>query len=1059
MKSTEDNCAAGLLQACIEAVEEGILVIGDDGRVLKSNQRFRQLWHIPDALLASGEDARLLDYVRAQLADPQGFLDEVIRLYGTDEVGRGIIDFKDGRVFERYTCAVATAQGRARLWSFRDVTERRKAESELRVLGAAIAQATEAVAIIDNDLVFRYVNPAFERLFGYSLAEIKGQTPGVLVPEGAQSAANTMVCGAFEGERLRRAKDGRLIPVFLKIAPIADAEDRPLGYVGTMTDMRAFKAVEARLVEEQSRLRGLYELSPLGIALTDMAGRYIEFNEAFRSICGYPEDELKTLDYWTLTPQEYAADEARQIELLTRTGRYGPYEKEYRRKDGSRVPISLNGMLVTGSDGQRYIWSIVEDISAWQAAAAALKESEARYRQFIDEAPLGIVITQNGVIRLANRALGEMVGYTPAELEGKPFAPYIHEQDRARVAELHGRRMRGETVPNYFECRIQIRSGAVCYWRVATRTIDWNGSAAMAVVSDITELKQAEEGRRLAASVFTSSQEGIVITDAEACIVDVNAAFSRITGFSRDEVVGMNPRMLKSGHQDRDYYAAMWTALRETGHWSGEVWNRRKDGKVYAELLTISAVPDDTGSVGHYVGVFADITPLKEHQRELERIAHFDALTGIPNRVLLGDRMQQAVAQTRRAEGLMAVCYLDLDGFKPVNDQFGHEAGDRLLVEVARRMKECVRGGDTVARIGGDEFVLLLLNLERIEECEAALERILVAVARPIPIDGRTVVVSASLGVTLFPLDDADADTLLRHADQAMYFAKQGGRNAYHFFDPAREQQARTYRDMLKHIEEGLARDEFALYYQPKIDMRQGRMIGVEALIRWHHPERGLLLPGEFLPFVEDTDLSVAIGDWVIARALAQLGAWQRAGLDFSVSINIAPRHLLSGGFVAGLRRHLEAHVDAPPQRLELEVLETAALEDCRHVAGIIQECCQLGVSFALDDFGTGYSSLTYLKTLPAQTLKIDQSFVRDMLTDANDLAIVEAVIGLAGVFQREVIAEGVETVEHGTLLLQLGCPCAQGFGIARPMLASAVAEWAGAWRPACAWSAAGDAR
>jgi diguanylate cyclase (GGDEF)-like protein/PAS domain S-box-containing protein len=1177
-----------LLQTTIDSVEEGILLIGPGGSVLRWNRRFQELWSVPDMLLAAGEDERLLAFVLDQLAEPQAFVAEVNRLYGTDEVTFETIAFRDGRVFERYTCPVATENGRARLWSFRDVTEQRRAESELRLFGEAMEQATEAIVMAEPDYTFRYVNPAFERLFGYSLAEIKGRPISLLVPEDETLAvANAVAHGPFEGERLRRAKDGRLIPVLLKVAPIADAEKGIAGFVGTLTDLTALKAIEADLRESEAKhrtlfemandgiflqdatrfvdcnargaamyglareeilgrspadfcperqpdgrlsaevaaekidaalagapqvfewrplradgtpfdveitmnrvemggavylqaivrditerkrtqdalraseekLRGLYELSPLGIALTDMQGRYLEFNEAFRATCGYPESELKALDERTLTPDRYADEEARQFELLERSGRHGPYEKEYRRKDGSLVPIRVNGMLVTGAGGKPHIWSIVEDISASQQAAAALKESEARYRRFIDEAPLGIVITQNGVIRLVNRALMAMVGATVEEIEGQSFLQFVQGADRERVTDMHRRRMRGEAVPESYECRFVIRSGEERCWRLAVRTIEWDGTAALAVISDVTELRRAEEKLRLAASVFDSAHDGIVITDAAANVVDVNAAFCRITGYGREEILGKNPRVLKSGHQDRAFYETMWHALSESGHWSGEVWNRRKDGQVYAELLTVSAVPDERGEVGHYVGVLADITPLKEHERELERIAHFDALTGIPNRVLLADRMGQAVAQTLRAGNMMAVCYLDLDGFKPINDEFGHEAGDRLLVEMARRMKECVRGGDTVARIGGDEFVLLLLNVETTNECEAILDRVLDAVAQPVSIDSYALAVTASVGVTLFPPDHADPDTLLRHADQAMYLAKQGGKYVYRFFDADQDTQARAYRDMINRVEEGLAREEFVLHYQPKVNMRSGAVVGFEALIRWQHPEKGLLTPTEFLPFVEGTDLIVEIGEYVIDRALAQLCDWQRNGLETSVSINIAPRHLLRENFVEHLRRRMEAHCELPANRLEIEVLETAALEDNHHVAGIIHACRQIGVSFALDDFGTGYSSLTYLKTLPTQTLKIDQSFVQDMLTNANDLAIVEGVIGLTEIFRRKVIAEGVETIEHGTLLLNLGCELAQGFGIAHPMPAAAVADWIRHWKPDVAWSATSEFR
>jgi diguanylate cyclase (GGDEF)-like protein/PAS domain S-box-containing protein len=642
----------------------------------------------------------------------------------------------------------------------------------------------------------------------------------------------------------------------------------------------------------------------------------------------------------------------------------------------------------------------------------------------------------------------------PRDAEG--WLALVHEDDRAAM----GRYLR-ETVlaagqPFDREYRIVRPADGATRWVHGLGQLERDAAGRAArmfgVIQDITERKRVEEHLSLAASVFTSSHEGILITDADARIIEANAAFTRLTGYAREDVLGKNPSLLQSGHQGQEFYAALWRTLVATGHWSGEIWNRRKDGSVFAELLTISAVHDAAGETRHFVGVFTDITPQKEHQRELERIAHFDALTGVPNRVLLSDRLAQAIAQTRRAGAMMAVCYLDLDGFKPVNDRYGHAAGDRLLVEMAQRMKDCLRGGDTVARIGGDEFVLLLLGLERMDEVDPALRRILDAVALPVIVDDEPTAISASLGVTLFPRDDADADALLRHADQAMYEAKQSGKNRYHLFDPERDRQAQARGEQVAHVEQALRRGEFELFYQPKVNMRLGTVPGAEALIRWRHPRRGVLAPGEFLPAIEDSDLIVEVGDWVIATALAQLARWRALGIDLAVSVNIAPRHLLRHDFVARLAGHLAAQPGLPPDRLELEVLETAAIEDIQHVSVVMHACQALGVRFALDDFGTGYSSLTYFKRLPTETLKIDQSFVRDMISDSEDMAIVEGVIGLAEVFRRNVIAEGVETAEHGLLLLNLGCELAQGYGIARPMPADDLPRWLAGWRPEPQW-------
>ncbi|MGI9134094.1 MAG: EAL domain-containing protein, partial [Rhodoferax sp.] len=549
-----------------------------------------------------------------------------------------------------------------------------------------------------------------------------------------------------------------------------------------------------------------------------------------------------------------------------------------------------------------------------------------------------------------------------------------------------------------------------------------------------------------------NSYEGIIIADANKQIVDVNPAFTRITGYTQQEIVGQTPKVLSSGRHDHDFYAAMWASVAEHDFWQGEICNRRKSGELYTEMLSLSVVRDKGGAVQHYIGVFSDISLLKSHEEELYRIAHYDTLTGIPNRRLLSDRMAQALARARRSRRLVAVCYLDLDGFKAVNDRFGHAGGDRVLVSTTERLKSVLRTDDTLARLGGDEFVLLLTDLQQVQECHVALERVLRVLKEPLEVDGTVINVSASLGVTLYPADDVDADTLLRHADQAMYLAKEAGKNTYHFFDPVHDHQVQTQRLYLQRLRDALERREFVLHYQPKADLLTGRIIGAEALIRWQHPIEGMLLPSAFLHNLEGTELEIAVGEWVIETVLEQIIAWNRMGLDFTVSANISADHLLRGNFSERLQLLLERHPLARPSSLELEILETAALTDMKKAVHTITECRKLGVQFALDDFGTGYSSLTYFLNLPVQMLKIDQSFVRVMLEDPGGLGIVESVVRLAQAFNRPVIAEGVETLEHGSLLLHFGCRLAQGYGVARPMPAEQFPLWMQQWHAHAAW-------
>ncbi|MGZ5076485.1 MAG: EAL domain-containing protein [Methylobacter sp.] len=576
----------------------------------------------------------------------------------------------------------------------------------------------------------------------------------------------------------------------------------------------------------------------------------------------------------------------------------------------------------------------------------------------------------------------------------------------------------------------------------------WN----MRLQREISKRKRVEEQQRMAASVFASTQEGILITDAQRNIIDVNPAFINITGYSRNDVLGRKPSLLKSGLHDSNFYEKMWRDIGHQGYWRGEVWNRKKDGEIFAEWLTISAVTDQQGKITHYIGTSSDITQLKEQERKLELMAHYDPLTGIPNRILLGDRMHLAFAQTKRDDCLMAVGYLDLDGFKPVNDRLGHEAGDQLLIEIALRIKNALREGDTIARLGGDEFVFLLLGLEKVEDCETTLHRLLEVIAEPVSLKNHVVSVSASIGISIYPEDNTDPDTLLRHADQAMYQAKQEGKNCFHIYNLELDRQLHSHREALNRIEQALDNDEFELFFQPKVDMQQGLVFGAEALIRWRHPERGLVMPCEFLPLLEKHDIITRLDAWVIDKALQHMEHWQHLGLQLQISINITAKSLQTDDFILQLYYAFERHPSVKPAHFELEILETQALLDLSLISQVIKDCQTLGVQFALDDFGTGYSSLSYLKHLPAETLKIDQIFVRNMLEDEDDLAIVQGVIGLAESFQRQVIAEGVESIEHGIALLHMGCRHAQGYGIAKPMPASDLASWVEAWQVPEEW-------
>lgn len=657
-----------------------------------------------------------------------------------------------------------------------------------------------------------------------------------------------------------------------------------------------------------------------------------------------------------------------------------------------------------------------------------------------------LILDAAGRIEWVNSAFERYTGYSVANILGKQPSEVLHgpDTDPDTVRRIHQHLFRGEV---FEEDLLNYKADGTPYWvHTYCMPIGENEGVEpgfVVVQTNISDRKNSERGLRIAASVFDRSHEAIVITDHFNRIIDVNPAFSRITGYSRQEVLGLNPSILSSGRHSREYYHSMWTSIEKNDHWRGEVWNRRKNGEEYVELLSISRVHLEEPGRYYHVAAFSDITALKNHAKELDRAANYDDLTGLPNRQLLEERLRSARTHADRQKRVLSICYLDLDGFKAINDQLGHDIGDQALRATAERLTRNLRSGDTIARIGGDEFVLLLQS----DSPEPVYSRILASVSEPLQIGGHTVNLTASLGVTLYPEDDTDAEGLIRHADQAMYAAKEKGRNQFHIFDPGLDAHRRQRRDQLMQISQALENEEFELYFQPQVRMVDCQVIAFEALIRWNHPDKGLIAPGEFLLAVANSHLEIPVGQWVLKEAIHQMNLWHEADEPLAVSINISAPHLMDRSFADYLESYLHSHPDVRPGQITLEVLESTALEDTKRASNVLARCQSLGLQVALDDFGTGFSSLTYLRTLPVDVIKIDQSFVRNMLTDDSDRAIVESVIFLAQRFNHPVLAEGVETMEHARALRDMGCNLIQGYGIARPMPADAVLPWLGKWR------------
>jgi diguanylate cyclase (GGDEF)-like protein/PAS domain S-box-containing protein len=557
------------------------------------------------------------------------------------------------------------------------------------------------------------------------------------------------------------------------------------------------------------------------------------------------------------------------------------------------------------------------------------------------------------------------------------------------------------------------------------------------VGADITEHKQSGADLSIAATAF-ESQEAMMVTDANGVILRVNQAFIKITGYAAEELVGQNPRLLQSGRHDAEFYREMWESINRTGTWQGEIWDRRKNGEVYPKWLAISAVKDDSGIVTHYVGAHSDITERKQAEEKINALAFFDQLTGLPNRTLLLDRLKQAMTASDRSGSHGALLFIDLDNFKELNDTLGHEMGDLLLKQVAQRLTQCVREGDTVARLGGDEFVVILVNLSMSETeaatgTETAAEKILAALKQIYRFGELAHHSTASIGATLFNGHPISIDTLMKQADLSMYKAKEAGRNTLCFFDPAMEVAVKARAALESDLRAAVEARNFVLHYQAQV--AGGQVTGAEVLVRWKHQKRGMVSPAEFIPLAEETGLILPLGHWVLETACTQLAAWaiQPAMAHFTLAVNVSALQFRQSDFVDRVLAVL-GNTGANPRRLKLELTESMLVDSVQDIIEKMFALKAKGVGFSLDDFGTGYSSLSYLKRLPLDQLKIDQSFVRDIMVDTNDAAIAKTVVALAQSLGLGVIAEGVETEAQKDFLASSGCHAYQGYFFSRPL-------------------------
>lgn len=792
----------------------------------------------------------------------------------------------------------------------------------------------------------------------------------------------------------------------------------------------------------EDRYRATFEEVSVGIAHVGLDGRWLRFNRAFKAISGYSAEELGSMPLIAIFHPDERAPVMESLRLL-QSGQLSQIASERRiyRASGDIALVAITATLVQEANGTRYIIGTAEDITARRAAEEALKASEERFELAMRGANDGLWDwnVEKGEIYLSPR-WKTMLGWEADELSDRfsTWEGLLHPEDATRVKAETRAVFQGHADSWTCEVRMRTKSGE---WRdILSRAFvvrDASGRSVRMVGThvDITERKRDVAELKRAAAVFTNTQEGVVITDPQGTIVTVNPAFSAITGWSREEVVGRGIALLKSGRHDETFYRAMWEAIESDGHWQGEIWNRRKSGEHYPELLSIATVRDDAGRVIARVGTFVDISGIKASEERLTHLALHDPLTGLANRVLFHEELERAIEATVGHGGSGAVLFLDLDRFKTINDSLGHACGDELLYLVSQRLKSRLPEGALLARVGGDEFVGMIPDLSNDRAAAVLAGDWLGLLDEGFMLSGgRELFVSASIGIAVFPRDGLVAEDLLQASDAALYVAKGAGGSTHRLYKPEMRLAVSERLEIEVGLRRALERHELELHYQPLVAPDTGRIKGVEALVRWRDPMRGLIGPDKFIPIAEDTGLIIPIGDWVLSEACRQMRIWRDAGLDIeTMAVNLSAREFLRSDVISRIAEVLE-QTGLPARHLELEITEGALMEQGRDADRRLAMLKALGVRLAIDDFGTGYSSLAYLRRLPIDKLKIDRSFIAEMPEDATSVEITGTVVSLARTLGLEVLAEGVETKAQLDVLIGLGCDTVQGWYFSKPV-------------------------
>lgn len=840
---------------------------------------------------------------------------------------------------------------------------------------------------------------------------------------------------------------GEIIWLRTSKLPLRNSEQEVIGVLGVYEDITLRKRLDEQLVMRTTFLEALLDCSPDGILVVGKDGKKLLQNRRLAELWGIPpeiadqSDDARQLAYVRSRLRNPEPFMQKVISLYENTEQTSQDEIEL-----------LDGMIldrysspVRDKQGNYYgrIWHFT-DVTEMRQTQKALQRKEFYQRALLDNFPFMVWLKDTESRYMAiNQVFADQIKVDINEVIGKTDFDFF-PRDSAEKYRLDDQQVMNSGLQKNVEEIIDL--GGEQFWvetyKAPLKDEQNRMLGTVGFARDISERKQAEETLKLAAMVFDNSSEAMLVTDANNIILNVNAAFMRMTGYSRDEVIGKDPKILGSGEQSPAFYQAMWQSINATGSWHGEIINKRKSGEIYIEEIVINTIFDDLGQPQRRVALFSDITHRKQTEEQIWQQANFDPLTRLPNRSLFRERMGLEIKKAQRTKRRFAVLFIDLDRFKEVNDTLGHEIGDELLQQAAQRLLACVRNTDTVARLGGDEFTIILEDLDTVESPERVVKQLVEQLSLPFTLQHEQVYVSASIGVTLYPDDAKTLSQLLKNADQAMYAAKNSGRNCYSFFTPSMQANLIARAAMMNDLRSALAKQEFNLVYQPIVELTTGKVYKAEALIRWQHPERGLVSPAVFVPLAEDSGLINDIGDWVFHTAAQQVTIWRQSlHSEFQISINKSPVQFLDVNHQpADWILHLQ-NTGLPGQAIVVEITEGLLLEASEKTAEHLLVFRDAGVQVAIDDFGTGYSALSYLNKFDIDYLKIDQSFVRNLNAESSDFVLCEAIIVMAHKLGLKVIAEGVETEMQRDLLASINCDFGQGYLFARPMSAEDFTE------------------